>query len=141
MAFCINVIPSERLRVFISSAQNNENGTAWSDVRRRIKASLQQCIYLNPFIIEDEASVMPSTQLYQRQVEKSDVVVLLVKGEVRYGTATEYSLSAMLKKPLLIYFIDDENPNLDVVKLKMEIETTDRCTYQQVSSLFTVNGK
>lgn len=134
MAFCINVIPSERLRVFISSAQNNENGTAWSDVRRRIKASLQQCIYLNPFIIEDEASVMPSTQLYQRQVEKSDVVVLLVKGEVRYGTATEYSLSAMLKKPLLIYFIDDENPNLDVVKLKMEIETTDRCTYQQVSS-------
>ena len=44
MAFCINVIPSERLRVFISSAQNNENGTAWSDVRRRIKASLQQCM-------------------------------------------------------------------------------------------------
>ena len=56
MTQCIDVIPSERVRVFISSAQNNENGFAWSDVRRRIKDFLKKCVYLNPFIIEDEAS-------------------------------------------------------------------------------------
>ena len=29
-------VPDERLRVFISSAQSNEGGFAWSEVRRRI---------------------------------------------------------------------------------------------------------
>jgi hypothetical protein len=140
MALCIDIMPSERVRVFISSAQSNENGVAWSDVRRRIKASLEQCIYLNPFIIEDEASITPSLQFFQRQVERADVIVLLVKGEVRTGTATEYSLAAKLKKPLLIYFIDDENPNLDVVKLKKEIQDTDRCTYHQVSSFDNIEA-
>ena len=60
MTRCINYLPSERVRVFISSAQSNENGFAWGDVRRRIKESLKSCVYLNPFIIEDEASAMPS---------------------------------------------------------------------------------
>ena len=30
-------VPDEHLRVFISSAQSNENGFAWSSVRRKIK--------------------------------------------------------------------------------------------------------
>ena len=58
------IIPSERLRVFISSAQSDEGLFAWSDVRRKIKDKLKECIYLNPFIIEDVASVTPSNQLF-----------------------------------------------------------------------------
>ena len=53
-------VPDERLRVFISSAQSNEGGFAWSAVRRRIKDYLKECLYLNPFIIEDVASPMES---------------------------------------------------------------------------------
>ena len=129
---CIDYIPSERVRVFISSAQSNENGFAWSEVRRRIKRYLSECVYLNPFIIEDVASSTSSNQFFQRQVEQADVVVLLVKGEVRKGTATEYALAAKLKKPLLVYFAADDDPNLDVVLLKRDIEKEDRCTYNPV---------
>jgi hypothetical protein len=134
MVQCRDFLPSERIRVFISSAQRNENGVAWQDVRRRIKDSLSSCVYLNPFIIEDEASSSPSSQLFLRQVERSDVIVLLVKGEVRPGTGMEYSLAKKLNKPLLVYFIDDEIPTLDVIKLKKEIQIADRCTYHPVSS-------
>ena len=41
----------EQLRVFISSAQSNEGGLAWGEVRCKIKDYLKECPYLNPFII------------------------------------------------------------------------------------------
>lgn len=122
-------IPGERLRVFISSSQNNEDGFAWSSIRKRIKEYLQECPYLNPFIIEDVCSVTPSTQLYQRQVERSDIFVLLVKGELRKGTAIEYTLATTLNKPMLVYFLDDDTQNSDVTKLKAELEQSDYSTH------------
>jgi len=103
----VNEKPDETLRVFISSAQSNEGGFAWSEVRRRIKDYLKECPYLNPFIIEDVASPVKSEQFYQMQLLRADLVVLLVKGEVRKGTATEYALATKHKKPMLIYFLDD----------------------------------
>ena len=87
----IDEIPDERLRIFISSAQSNEGGFAWSEVRRRIKDYLKECPYLSPFIIEDVSSPVKSEQFYQMQLLRSDLVVLLVKGEVRKVTATEYA--------------------------------------------------
>lgn len=133
MPLCTNYLPSERIRVFISSAQRNENGFAWADVRHRIKDCLAQCMYFNPFIIEEEASVMPSLQFFQRQVERADVVVILVKGDVREGTATEYALSKKLNKPILVYFLEDKNPNEKVRELMTELQDTDQCTYRPVS--------
>lgn len=127
-------IPGERLRIFISSAQNNENGFAWSDVRQRIKTCLRECPYLDPFIIEDEASSTPSLQFFQRQLRKADLTVLLVKGQVRYGTSVEYALATKLKKPLLVYFLQDSNPSLDVIELRKNIEGTDYCTYHKISN-------
>lgn len=128
-------VPDERLRVFISSAQSNEGGFAWSVVRRRIKDYLKECPYLNPFIIEDDASPMQSEQRYQRQLLRADIVVLLVKGEVRKGTATEYALATKHKKPLLIYFLDDGSmPELSAVELKKNVQMTDYCTYRSMPS-------
>ena len=140
MNSCIDSLPSERIRVFISSAQNNENGFAWSEVRRRIKDALNICPYFNPFIIEDEASATPSNQFFLRQVERTDVIVLLVKGEVRTGTAMEYALATRLQKPLFVYFIDDDDPDLDVLKLKKDIQKVDRCTYRRVSTFDNIEG-
>lgn len=132
------VVPSERLRVFISSAQSNEGGFAWSKVRRRIKDYLGECPYLNPFIIEDISSATPSTQLFQRQVERADVVVVLVKGEVRSGTAIEYTLAIKLKKPLLVYFLADDNPDDSVAQLKRDLQQGDYCTYHKKESFDSV---
>ena len=132
---CNNDIPDERLRVFISSAQSNEGIFAWRDVRRRIKNYLKTCPYINPFIIEDVASPSQSVQFYQRQLLKADIVVLLVKGEVRKGTATEYALATKHKKPMLIYFLDDGSlQELSAVSLKRDIQENDYCTYRSMSS-------
>ncbi len=127
-------IPQERLRVFISSAQNNEKGYAWSETRKKIKAHLAECPYLNPFIIEDLASAIPSNSLFEYQVQQSDVVVLLVKGELRKGTATEFAVATKHKKPLLVYFLDDDAPNPEVEQLKKTIQNTDYCTYHYMES-------
>lgn len=121
--------PQHRLKVFISSAQNEENGFDWEKVRRKIKDKLSKCPYLSPYIIEDDTSEISSTQLFISQVEQSDLIVLLVKGELRKGTEKEFIASKQYKKPILIYFFKDENPSVDVTKLKKEIENTDYCTY------------
>lgn len=132
-------IPDERLRVFISSAQSDEGDFVWSEIRRKVKDHLKECPYLNPFIIEDDASPIKSAQFYQRQLLVADIVVLLVKGEVRKGTATEYALTTKHNKPLLLYFLDDGSlPALSVVKLKKEIQESDYCTYRSLKSFDNV---
>ena len=131
----MNEIPDERLRVFISSAQSNEGIFAWSEVRRRIKDYLKEFPYLNPFIIEDVASPVKSEQFYQMQLLRADLVVLLVKGEVRKGTATEYALATKHKKPMLIYFLDDgSQQELSAVALKKDVQAKDYCTYHSAST-------
>ena len=131
----MNEIPDERLRVFISSAQSNEGIFAWSEVRRRIKDYLKECPYLNPFIIEDVASPVKSEQFYQMQLLRADLVVLLVKGEVRKGTATEYALATTHKKPMLIYFLDDGSmKKLSAVELRKDVQSKDYCTYHSTPS-------
>lgn len=135
----IPFIPSERLRVFISSAQSNEGVFAWSEVRHRIKDCLKECIYLNPFIIEDVTSATPSNQFYQRQLLRSDIVVLLVKGEVRKGSATEYALATKNRKPLLVYFLEDgSTPGLSVVELKNRLQASDYCTYRPMNNFDSI---
>lgn len=131
----VNEIPDERLRIFISSAQSNEGIFAWSEVRRRIKDYLQECSFLSPFIIEDVASPVKSEQFYQMQLLRADLVVLLVKGEVRKGTATEYALATKHKKPMLIYFLDDgSKKELSAVELRKDVQEKDYCTYHSTPS-------
>lgn len=133
MADCSSNIPSERVRVFISSAQSDEGEFHWSEVRQRIKDTLAKCIYLNPFIIEDNSSTSPSLQFFQRQVERADVIVFLVKGEVRSGTSAEYAHAVKLKKQFLVYFLKHDNPDLSVTKLKKDLQDYDRCTYRDIT--------
>ena len=135
---CIDGCPSERIRVFISSAQDDEDGFVWSDVRKKIKLTLSKCAYLNPFIIEDEASPKPSLQFFQRQIERADAIIFLIKGVVRGGTMAEYSHAVSLNKPLFVYFQNHENPNISVIKLKKDIQTYDRCTYKYVGDFDSI---
>lgn len=129
MAYNKHIIPAERLRVFISSAENEENGFIWLERRKRISDYLNQYNFLNAFIIEDSASSSPSSMFYQRQVQKTDVYILLVKGEVRSGTHNEYELAKKHNKPMLVYFLEDDNPNCDVKALKNDIIKNDLCTF------------
>lgn len=125
----MDFIPQNRLKIFISSAQNSENGFEWSPLRKKIKTTLSVCPYLNPFIIEDAPSGTPSRESFTFHVETSDIVVMLIKGELRQGTSLEFSVAKKAKKRFLIYFIEECSPQIDVVRLKKEIEKNDYCTY------------
>lgn len=122
-------IPQKRLEIFISSAQNPENGFDWKSLRLKIKKKLATCKYINPFIIEDVTSEIPSTQLFTYQVQKSDLIIFLLKSELRKGTAAEFAAAKKYKKPFLVYFIKENNPTIDVAKLREEIGKNDYCTY------------
>lgn len=126
--------PATRLNVFISSAQRDENGFRWSEVRRKVKEQLEECPYIVPFIIDVVTSEMPSTQLFQYEVSKTDVVVMLIKGEVRPGTSAEFATATKHKKPLLVYFLKDENPSLEVIQLRKAVQMDDRCTYRNMDT-------
>lgn len=124
--------PPIRLNVFISSAQRNENGFKWGEVRREVKNYLEECPYIVPFIIDVVASEISSTQLFQYEVLKADIVVMLIKGEVRPGTSTEFATATKNKKPLLVYFLKDDNPSLEVEQLRKAVQVADYCTYRDI---------
>ena len=133
--------PRERLKVFISSAQSEEKGVIWKDVRQRIKDYLSMCPYLNPFTIEDHPSVISSTQYFQSQINHSDLVVLLLKGEVRRGTYIEYTLATKLKKPLLVYFLTDLAQTSQVIALRNELINSDYCTFTDIDSFHNIEKR
>lgn len=124
-----NIKAGEQIRVFISSAQNTEDGFSWSDFRRKIKESLDDCPFINPFIIEESPSEFSSTNLFVNKVIESDIIILLVKNELRHGTETEFITAQKYKKPMLVYFFGDEKENEDVIKLRKKIKEDDSCTY------------
>ena len=47
--------PATRLKVFISSAQRDENGFKWGEIRRQVKDCLGECPYIISFIIDTVA--------------------------------------------------------------------------------------
>ena len=130
-----SIRPRDQLKIFVSSAQRNEGDLEWEKVRERVVKNLRECPFLNPFIIEDSGSELPSTQKYLFEVEQSDLVVLLVKGIIREGTAREISSAMTRKKPMLVYFLEDENPSYTVEKLKQNLRENDYCTYKKINSI------
>ena len=128
------VNPATRLNVFISSAQRDENGFQWGEIRRKVKEQLEECPYIVPFIIDVVASEISSTQLFQYEVLRADIVVMLIKGEVRPGTSTEFATATKSKKPLLVYFLKDDNPSLGVTQLRKAVQAVDYCTYRDMDT-------
>jgi len=60
------------LRVFISSAQNNEGDFQWTNIRKTVQKKLNQCPYFESFIMEDIFHTTKSMrQQEKKQVEKS----------------------------------------------------------------------
>lgn len=124
-----DTVPRERLRIFISSAQNDENDFSWSDVRRKIKETLNGCPFFSPFIIEDSPSEIPSLQRFIFQVQKADIVVLLLKDELRKGTQAEFATATKYKKPMMVYFLGGKEESKEVAQIREKISEWDYCTY------------
>lgn len=129
-----NFVPEERLKVFISSAQNTEDDLNWLNFRKKVREKIATCPYLSPFTIETRVSELPSVQYMLRNVDKSDIIILLIKNDFRTGTAQEYKEAIKMNKPLMVYFCSNEKATDDVKKLKRELQDNDRCTYKKLDS-------
>lgn len=129
-----SVRPATQLSVFISSAQKDENGFKWGDIRRQVKEQLEKCPYVLPFIIENTASEIPSGQFFEYRVLQANIVVMMIKGELRPGTNIEFTVATKNRKPLLIYFLKDQNPSSDVIRLRKAVQESDYCTYRDMDT-------
>ena len=134
-------LPHQRLNVFISSAMREENGTNWIEIRNKVKEKLARCPYINPFIIEDHASEIPSIPYFKFMVRQSDIVILLVKEELRFGVQTEFSVVYEENKPCLAYFYDSEDCDLQTIALKNNIINTDFTTFKTIPNFENIEEK
>lgn len=130
----MNIPVNSQLEIFISSAMGKEDGVIWSDIRKTLKNKLATCAYLHPFIIEDYSSEFPSTQLFKFRVSQADIVVILIKGEIRTGTQQEIQVALEQQKPQLVYFIETAQASEEVDKFKKDIESYDMSTYKTIKS-------
>ncbi len=133
-----------KLKVFVSSAMGVKKKTEssdsfdWLEIRKAVKDALNQCPYIQAFTIESHASEIPSTEYMLYNVEKSDIVVLIVKDEVRSGTHKEYVYCQEHKKPLLGYFFTEKRLKKSAKELKQDLITKDYCTFKQIDDIKNV---
>lgn len=108
----------EKVRVFISSAQADEDGFKWTTLRKEIKDHLNTCERIEAFTIEDYASSTPSNQFMLEHVDTSDVIVILIRSTVREGTQQEYERAIGNNKRILLYFINYDSVDESVLRLR-----------------------
>ena len=98
----------DKISVFISSSMRDEGDFSWTGFRKEISGLLQSSELFHPFAIEEHVSPLPSEQYYLAKVQQCDVVVSLIKGELRAGTENEIRFALECKKPLLLITIGDQ---------------------------------
>lgn len=134
-----NPINEEKLKVFVSSAMGAEKDSGseeafkWLDFREAVRKELDKCPYIQAFTIEQHTNEIDSTSYMLYKVEDSDIVVLLIKNEFRFGTSLEYNQCCKTKKPLLVFFFGDEKANKEVVTLRKELQDKNFCTYRNMA--------
>lgn len=118
-----------KLKVFISSAMDNEPGINWKELRGKIYTELENDGQFEPFRIENEASPEGSRQLYLSELESSDIVVCSIGGDLRQGTRDEIEKAFELKKYVFLYLLPAERTE-QAEKFIGEVRDGDLCTYK-----------
>lgn len=140
-------IIEEQIRVFVSSAMSKESiketgdDFKWLDFRKSVKKELKKCKYINAFTIEDHASEMKSNDFMIYNVNKADIVVLLVRNEFRKGTSVEYTHCRKTNKPLLVYFFGNEKAGEEVKDLRDQLINDDYCTFREMNDFKNAEKK
>ncbi|EGO6578287.1 hypothetical protein GZ782_002766, partial [Enterococcus faecalis] len=128
-----------KLEVFISSAMGEESGTKWLEIRKSIKNTLCKCEFLSPFTIEDHANEIPSTQFFTWWIKRADVVVILVKNEIRPGTQQEIDIAIEKGIPILVYFCNTEEIAQSAKEFKNYMISKDKTTFKLLDSFIDID--
>jgi len=124
----------EKLKVFISSSMRDEGNFSWLELRDMISKAINGTEIFRAFAIEDHASVMPSRNYYRANVQQCDILVSIIRGELRPGTEEEIRLAVEIKKPLLLILIG-ENYDSNVKDIVRYVHSTDHCLTKTYNGL------
>lgn len=130
--------PHDQIDVFISSSMRDEGDFSWASYRKELGKLLGQSPLFNPFEIEDHASIEPPRNYYLGRVERSGIVVAVIRQELRRGTEEEIRHAINYGKPLVLILIGDKRDSA-TDRLISYIQDVGYCTYYEARAA-TVQG-
>ena len=128
----VQIIDRDQIDVFISCSMCDEGEFIWHQVRDELNQALAKSLIFKPFAIENHASIEKSTSYFLERLSQSDLVIGLIRSELRPGTNQELHRAIQLKKPLLLVKLGTEtSPEID--SLFRYVRAIDACTYVEVA--------
>ena len=127
----VEVIDRDRIEVFVSSSMRDEDTFCWRKLRDELNNALLKSDIFKPFAIEFHASTEPSSSYYLNRLAQSDIVIGIIRSELRPGTSRELYRAIKLRKPLILVKIEAET-SPDIESLFRYARKMDACTYVEL---------
>lgn len=127
------VIDRDRIEVFVSSSMSDEGDFSWQQLRDELNRALLKSDIFKPFAIESHASIEPSSSYYLNRLVQSDIVIGIIRSELRPGTSKELYRAIQLRKPLILVKLEGETSS-DIESLFRYVREMDACTYVELPS-------
>lgn len=127
------VIDRDRIEVFVSSSMRDEGDFSWLQLRDELNRALLKSDIFKPFAIESHASIEPSSSYYLNRLVQSDIVIGVIRSELRPGTSKELYRAIQLRKPLILVKLEGETSS-DIESLFRYVREMDACTYVELPS-------
>lgn len=125
------VIDRDRIEVFVSSSMSDEGDFSWQQLRDELNCALLKSDIFKPFAIESHASIEPSSSYYLNRLVQSDIVIGIIRSELRPGTSKELYRAIQLRKPLILVKLEGETSS-DIESLFRYVREMDACTYVEL---------
>jgi len=93
-------ISANKIKVFISSSMND---AVFLEQRCAIKSFLDRVPLYDCFIIETAASPTHVITRYETQVQRSDIIILILQTELRPGVVKEFNVAKNYNKRIFAY--------------------------------------
>lgn len=126
-------IDRDRIEVFVSSSMSDEGDFSWRQLRDELNRALLKSDIFKPFAIESHASIEPPSSYYLNRLVQSDIVIGIIRSELRPGTSKELYRPIQLRKPLILVKLEGETSS-DIESLFRYVREMDACTYVELPS-------
>lgn len=121
------------LRCLLASSMRDEGDFNWQPLRDELNRALLKSDIFKPFAIESHASIEPSSSYYLNRLVQSDIVIGIIRSELRPGTSNELYRAIQLRKPLILVKLEGETSS-DIESLFRYVREMDACTYVELPS-------
>ena len=111
----------------------DEGDFSWLQLRDELNRALLKSDIFKPFAIESHASIEPSSSYYLNRLVQSDIVIGIIRSELRPGTSKELYRAIQLRKPLILVKLEGETSS-DIESLFRYVREMDACTYVELPS-------